>query len=607
MLAANSKPLSTSTSTTTTDTDLTNVNHTFESFFYTPSFFVPNPPTRHENKSMIESTVYPVSSSFFHSDSEEPSPKHDSHFDLTFARQYQLSLARPDINTQFNPTCYATSNYGQQDPPSTPHYQPYMSDMHQHQLKEANQLIQKLANQLSLMNIEMEKKTAHFQAALEAKEMKLKEQEQKLMMANHLYESQTMRLNELLKMNRFCLGEFSDHDTGVYKYSLDTMTTMHDHSETIDNIAHCNTKPIPNIKERRPLSSSCRIIDKNSVTNWDSLVDRITKETDQHASLLMQQKLKSATQEQKQLIFEAILEQAYALMTNRFGNFLVQRLFELGTPEQIEAMADKMRGHVVELTCEPFGCHVVQKALDCVKETSKAELVSELFVSILETITHKYACHVWQKVFELRWTQAPPPVMQRLHAVLQGHWTQVALDETGSLVIQNIFENLPEIDKRPVLNEVLDNLLVIAKGQWGNWVVQHILEQAEKKSDRERAFAVVIEEATQLSMDQFASKVVEKTLRIGGQQFITQFIKRISETSYANRPRMALVDIASDQYGNYVIQWLINHATEEQKAFICRSIKRHMVSLRGSKYGQRVAFLVEKVLRNYETTTYPIQ
>ena len=162
----------------------------------------------------------------------------------------------------------------------------------------------------------------------------------------------------------------------------------------------------------------------------------------------MQQKLKSATQEQKQLIFKAIFRQVYALMTNRFGNFLVQRLFELGTPEQIKAVADKMRGHIFELTCEPFGCHVVQKALDCVEEASKAELVSELFTGIPETITHKYACHVWQKVFELRWIQVPaPPVMQRLHAVLQGQWTQVALDETGSLVIQNIFENLPEVDK----------------------------------------------------------------------------------------------------------------------------------------------------------------
>ncbi|KAI8326961.1 armadillo-type protein, partial [Choanephora cucurbitarum] len=511
MLAANSKPLSTSTSTTT-DTDSTNLNPAYESLFYTPSFFVPNPPTRHEEKNTIEGFSSSSSDSFFQTlVNLEESPgtcltKNDFQFDLAFARQYQGS----SLKSNHSPASYATKlSYTQEQPPHN--YPLYMNDMYQQQqimhdsytyqqqLKEANQLIQKLANQLSLMNIEMEKKTVHFQTALEAKEKKLKEQEQKLIMTNHLYESQTKRLNELLGMNRLSVKESSDHDPGVFKYSLDTMTAMHDRSEIIDNIAHCNTKPIPNTRDKRPMLSSCRLLDKNSFTDWDSLVERITRDTDQHASLFMQQKLKSATQEQKQLIFKAIFKQVYALMTNRFGNFLVQRLFELGTSEQIKAVADKMRGHIFELTCEPFGCHVVQKALDCVEETSKAELVSELFTGIPETITHKYACHVWQKVFELRWIQVPaPPVMQRLHAVLQGQWTQVALDETGSLVIQNIFENLPEVDKRPVLNEVLDNILVIAKGQWGNWVVQHILEQAEKKSDREMAFDAVIEEAVQL-------------------------------------------------------------------------------------------------------------
>jgi hypothetical protein len=106
-------------------------------------------------------------------------------------------------------------------------------------------------------------------------------------------------------------------------------------------------------------------------------------------------------------------------------------------------------------------------------------------------------------------------------------------------------------------------------------------------------------------MDQFASKVVEKALRIGGQQFMKKFIQYISNNNVTFRPRMALIDIASDQYGNYVVQWLINNACEEQKVHICRLIKRHMVSLRGSKYGQRVAFLVDKVLRNHEITTYP--
>lgn len=91
------------------------------------------------------------------------------------------------------------------------------------------------------------------------------------------------------------------------------------------------------------------------------MVDKIIQRGDQQASLFLQQKLKCVTEEQKQAIFEAILPQAYPLMTSRFGNFLVQRLLEVGTIDQVTALIGTMQGRVVALTCQQFGCHVLQK------------------------------------------------------------------------------------------------------------------------------------------------------------------------------------------------------------------------------------------------------
>lgn len=57
------------------------------------------------------------------------------------------------------------------------------------------------------------------------------------------------------------------------------------------------------------------------------------------------------------------------------------------------------------------------------------------------------ACHVWQKLFELRWSDSPPQIMKYVNEALRGMWHEVALGETGSLVVQNIFENCLEEDK----------------------------------------------------------------------------------------------------------------------------------------------------------------
>ncbi|KAK6411745.1 hypothetical protein LTR95_018056, partial [Oleoguttula sp. CCFEE 5521] len=114
-----------------------------------------------------------------------------------------------------------------------------------------------------------------------------------------------------------------------------------------------------------------RLLERDATCNWRYIVDKIVCSNDQQASIFLQQKLKLAPEEQKYGLIQAIIDQAYALMINRFGNFLVQRCFEHGTPEQIVGIANAIRGNTLALSMDAFGCHVVQKAFDCVPEEYK--------------------------------------------------------------------------------------------------------------------------------------------------------------------------------------------------------------------------------------------
>ena len=91
-------------------------------------------------------------------------------------------------------------------------------------------------------------------------------------------------------------------------------------------------------------------------------------------------------------------------------------------------------------------------------------------------------------------------------------------------------------------------------------------------------------------MDQFASKVVEKCLKVGGPEFLQRYLDRVGEGRH-DRPRIPLIDIASDQYGNYLIQWILTHAGPQHREIVAAHIRKHMVSLRGSKFGSRVGML----------------
>ena len=89
-------------------------------------------------------------------------------------------------------------------------------------------------------------------------------------------------------------------------------------------------------------------------------------------------------------------------------------------------------------------------------------------------------------------------------------------------------------------------------------------------------------------MDQFASKVVEKCLKIGGTEFLDRYLERVCE-GRSDRPRIPLIDsmsnvrpcssltdaraVASDQYGNYLIQYILTHANAQHREVVASHIR----------------------------------
>jgi hypothetical protein len=156
--------------------------------------------------------------------------------------------------------------------------------------------------------------------------------------------------------------------------------------------------------------------------------------------------------------------------------------------------------------------------------------------------------------------------------------------------------------QRPCIEEILANVDTIARGQWGNWVIQHIVEHGQSE-DRIRALDIILNNSASYSMDQFASKVIEKSLKCCGPDIFQSYIAKIVEKE-PGRPRIALIDISSDIYGNYLIQYILQNAPPVVRDQISFHIRKHMVSLRGSRYGQRVAFQVER-LRTTQKSNWP--
>uniref|UniRef100_A0A7N0T6L7 PUM-HD domain-containing protein n=1 Tax=Kalanchoe fedtschenkoi TaxID=63787 RepID=A0A7N0T6L7_KALFE len=159
--------------------------------------------------------------------------------------------------------------------------------------------------------------------------------------------------------------------------------------------------------------------------------------TDQYGSRFIQQKLETATVDEKDMVFHEIMPRALTLMTDVFGNYVVQKFFEHGSAAQIRELADQLTGNVLTLSLQMYGCQVIQKAIEVVDLDQKTKMVTELDGQIMRCVRDQNGNHVIQKCIECVPEDA-------IHFIISTFYDQVVTLSThpyGCRVIQRILEH----------------------------------------------------------------------------------------------------------------------------------------------------------------------
>lgn len=99
---------------------------------------------------------------------------------------------------------------------------------------------------------------------------------------------------------------------------------------------------------------------------------------DQQGSRFLQEKIPTANSDDRQRVFDEIMVNANALMTDVFGNYVVQQLFEHGTMVQKKMLAAKMQGHVPRLSEQLYGCRCVQEVSTEATQNSSSSATNQI-------------------------------------------------------------------------------------------------------------------------------------------------------------------------------------------------------------------------------------
>ncbi|KAH0631271.1 hypothetical protein JD844_005540 [Phrynosoma platyrhinos] len=341
---------------------------------------------------------------------------------------------------------------------------------------------------------------------------------------------------------------------------------------------------------------------------------------DQHGSRFIQLKLERATPAERQLVFNEILQAAYQLMVDVFGNYVIQKFFEFGSLEQKLALAERIRGHVLSLALQMYGCRVIQKALEFIPPDQQVinEMVRELDGHVLKCVKDQNGNHVVQKCIEC----VQPQSLQFIIDAFKGQVFALSTHPYGCRVIQRILEHcLPE-QTLPILEELHQHTEQLVQDQYGNYVIQHVLEHG-RPEDKSKIVGEIRGNVLVLSQHKFARRdahsrsekegmpiqdlrkiVVVTSASLQDCNVVEKCVTHASRTERAmlidevctmnDGPHSALYTMMKDQYANYVVQKMIDVAEPAQRKIVMHKIRPHIATLRKYTYGKHILAKLEK-------------
>ncbi|KAK4435985.1 Pumilio4 [Sesamum alatum] len=314
---------------------------------------------------------------------------------------------------------------------------------------------------------------------------------------------------------------------------------------------------------------------------------------DQFGSRFIQQKLETATVEEKTKILTEIIPHARGLMIDVFGNYVIQKFFEHGTESQRKELAGHLIGHVLPLTLQMYGCRVVQKALEVVDVELQAKMVAELDGSVMKCVHDQNGNHVIQKCIEC----VPQDRIQFIISSFLGQVVTLSQHPYGCRVIQRVLEHCADPNTQEmIMKEILGSVCKLAQDQYGNYVIQHVVQHG-KPHERSTIIGKLAGQIVKMSQQKFASNVVEKCLTYGGPEERKLLVNEMLGSTDENEPLQAMM---KDPFGNYVVQKVLETCDDKSRELILSRVKVHLNALKRYTYGKHIVSRVEKLVATGE-------
>ncbi|OHT02702.1 Pumilio-family RNA binding repeat containing protein [Tritrichomonas foetus] len=312
---------------------------------------------------------------------------------------------------------------------------------------------------------------------------------------------------------------------------------------------------------------------------------------DRQGSRLLQQKIQDCSPTERAQIFAALTPSLNDLVYDQSSNYVIQKLCEfLGQSDLYSEFESQFLvfflGEVEKVVDHPNSCRVLQKFI----EHTTPDNVDQIYLAVKHVLgsmcTSPNGNHIVQRFIEI----LPNRVVEIVN-IIKPFVSHLVVDSCGCRVVQKLFDRYDIKLLRPLVDEVLTVAADLATNQYGNYVVQNILESGpdEDIAALIRAFKGNF---YYFSIHKFASNVIEKCIRRANAEQRERIFKEIIGDD-GRFEEKRILKMVTDQFGNYVMQRIIEYGNESQQNAIYEVVYDNYAEATKKTYARHVITRLE--------------
>jgi hypothetical protein len=236
-------------------------------------------------------------------------------------------------------------------------------------------------------------------------------------------------------------------------------------------------------------------------------------------------------------------------MKNTYGNYFFQQLIKDSEKDLISLIISYISDTFVNISKDYSGTFSLQALLDEVSSLEdERKILNYIKNHELEMAYDKNATHVLQKLILL----FPDIHRIELNNIILDNIKELCIDSNGICLVKNFIRSNTLInDKKRINQELVKNLVSLAVNPFGNYGIQFLIENWDKDSliDIKNK---VLENVFKLSLEQFSSNVVEKSIELFDEEYREKIIRKLCFEGN-------ITTLLKSKFGRFVLYKAINY------------------------------------------------